>query len=101
MKISELSKKPQLTKITIDAQHIVSKYGEAIDFWVWDRQPLDVFAKLSTQDANSTAVFNIISELILNEDGNPVIVDGAVLPIDVITECMTKIGDLLGKSQGT
>jgi hypothetical protein len=97
MKISQLSKTPTLTKITLDAEHIVTKYGEPIDFWMWDRQPLDVFAKLSTQDASSTAVLDIVSQLILNEEGKPVIVDGAVLPIDVITECMTKVGELLGK----
>jgi hypothetical protein len=97
MKISQLSKKPQLISVTIDSEAIVTKYGEPIEFWMWDRQPLDVFAKLSSIDANNTAVLELINTLILNEDGAPVMTDGAVLPIDIITECMTKIGEVLGK----
>ena len=97
MKISELSKKPQLTKITLSSPSIVERYGDEIEFWMWDRQPLDVFAKLSTGDGADAHVVELISKLILDEDGNNVIKDGHTLPIDVITECMTEIGKILGK----
>ena len=48
MKLSELAVKPKLSKVTITEEHIVEKYGEELDFYIWDRQPLDIFAKLST-----------------------------------------------------
>ena len=46
MKLSELAVKPKLSKVTITEEHIVEKYGEELDFYIWDRQPLDIFAKL-------------------------------------------------------
>lgn len=97
MKISELSKQPQLTKITLSSETVVQKYGDEIEFWMYDRQPLDVFAKLSTGDSADSHVVELISKLILDENGNPVIKDGHTLPIDIVTECMAEIGKVLGK----
>jgi hypothetical protein len=97
MKISELSKKPQLTKVTLSSPKIIERYGDEIEFWMWDRQPLDVFAKLSTGDSADSNIVELISNLILDENGDNVIKDGNVLPIDVVTECMTEIGKVLGK----
>ena len=46
MQLEQLAQEKQLLKLTIDAENIVEKYGEALDFWVWDRQSLDTFAKM-------------------------------------------------------
>lgn len=98
MKLSELAKKPQLVEITIDKKELVEKYGDALTFYMYDRQSLDVFSKLAnaTQD-NIGEYMNILTDIILNEDGNPVMADGHVLPIDVMTEAMSLIGQKLGK----
>ena len=40
MKLSELAKKPQLQKITITDEALVEKYGDELEFFIYDRQPL-------------------------------------------------------------
>ena len=37
------------------------------------------------------------SQFILDEDGNKVMAEGKVLPIDIVTEAVTLIGNMLGK----
>jgi len=98
MKLSELAKKPQLVEITIDKEELVEKYGDALTFYMYDRQSLDVFSKLAnaTQD-NVGEYMNILTDIILKEDGEPVMADEHVLPIDVMTEAMSLIGQKLGK----
>jgi len=49
MRLKELATKPQLTKITIDSAELVEKYGDALTFYMYDRQSLDVFSKLANQ----------------------------------------------------
>ena len=48
MKLSQLAAKPQLIKLSIDDEATVKEHGEAIEFWTWDRQPLDTFMKSLT-----------------------------------------------------
>lgn len=98
MKLSELAKKPQLQKITITKESIVEKYGDELDFYVYDRQPLDIFSKLAdVQEENVGEYMNILKDIIVNEDGNPVMSEELTLPIDVLTEAMRLIGEHLGK----
>jgi len=98
MNLQELAVKPTLTKLTITEAKIVEKYGEALDFYIYDRQPLDTFAKLATITEDNPLEFtDMLVDLILNEQGNPVMADEKILPIDVITEAVKLIGDKLGK----
>lgn len=98
MKLSELASKPQLTKITITKPELVEKYGDEIDFFVYDRQPLDVFTKFAnTKEGDIGTYVDTLVEIILNEEGKPVMADGNVLPMDVMVEAMTLIGNTLGK----
>jgi hypothetical protein len=39
----------------------------------------------------------MLAQLILDAEGNPVMTDDKVLPIDVLTEAVKLIGDTLGK----
>lgn len=98
MKIQDLAAQPKLIEITIDKQELVEKYGEAVTFHFYDRQPLDVFAKLATatQD-NVMEIASVIEKLILNEKGEPVMTDGDILPIDVLMEAINLISTHLGK----
>ena len=98
MKLAELSQKPELIKIDIDNESLVEKYGETLEFFCFDRQPLDIFTKLAnanTADAGSMAM--LFKDLILDEDGTPVMKDDLVLPLDVMIEAITLIGERLGK----
>jgi hypothetical protein len=98
MKLSELAKKPKLIELTISKQELVEKYGDELTFFMYDRQSLDIFTKLAnaTQD-NVGEYMTILKDIIVNEDGQPVMDGEMVLPIDVLTEAMTLIGARLGK----
>ena len=98
MKLAELSKKPELITVTLDKKEIVEKYGDELSFYVFDRQPIDVFAKLATmQESNPLEFTDMLSQLILDADGKPVMTEDKVLPIDVLTEAVKLIGATLGK----
>lgn len=98
MQLSELATKPQLIKVTITEQNVVDKYGDELDFYVWDRQPLDIFAKLSTvTEDNPMQYTDMLKDLILDEHGKPVMSEDKILPLDVLTEAIKLIGDKLGK----
>jgi hypothetical protein len=98
MKLADLAQKPQLTKLTISNPELVEKYGDELEFYMYDRQPLDVFSKManaSTDDLDT--YFSLLTQIILKEDGTPVMSDDHVLPVDVMTEAMKLIGENLGK----
>lgn len=98
MQLDQLAQERKLIKLTITKEDIVEKYGEELDFWVWDRQSLDTFAKMSvvTED-NALQYTDLLTAMILNEQGEPVMKDNKILPIDVITEAIKLVGDTLGK----
>lgn len=98
MKINQLASKPQLVKIVLDDQAIVDEYGEPIEVWTWDRQPLETFMKLAgSQGQDPSAVIDIVKELILDEDGKKVLVDDLMLPTKVLLPLIQKIVETLGK----
>lgn len=98
MQLEQLAVQPQLVKMTISEPKIVEKYGEELEFYIYDRQRLDIFAKMAniTED-NAMQYTNLLTELILNEKGEPVMSEDKILPIDVITEAIKLVGDMLGK----
>ena len=97
MNITELAKAPSLTKISLDDEFITEKYGDAIDFWVWDRQPIDKYVQLAQGDKDVGKVMQIAKEMILDEQGNPVISDEKTLPGDIAFRALTKVIETLGK----
>ena len=98
MELGQLAQKPQLVKLTIDNKDIVEKYGDELEFYMYDRQPLDVFAKLANFDQNDPgSIIHILQTVILNKEGEQVMKDGLQLPMDVVTECIKVAGDTLGK----
>lgn len=98
MKLSDLAKKPQLTKITISDEDIVAEFGEAIEFWTWDRQPMDTFLKLASVDQSNTAsVIEAVRDLVLDENGKPVITGENSLPTKVMMRVITSVVESLGK----
>jgi hypothetical protein len=98
MKLSELAKEPTLIKLTIDKEELVEKYGDELEFFMYDRQSIDVFSKLAeVNEDNIGGYMHILQDIILNEKGHPVITDTEILPMDVLTEAMRLIGERLGK----
>ena len=98
MKLSEIAKKPKLIEVTINDADIVEEFGEALTFWTWDRQPMDVFLKLAAIDQSNTAsVIEAVRELILNEDGSPVLTGEESLTTKVLMSVIVTVVESLGK----
>lgn len=98
MKLSKLAAKPQLIKLELNDEEIVKEFGEPLEFWTWDRQPLDTFMKLANaQGAKMSDIIDVTKNLILDEDGKPVIKGEEMLPTNVLVAAIAKITELLGK----
>ena len=101
MKLQELATKPQLTEITIDKEEIVSKYGDTVNFFILDRLPIDTFTKLATiKQDDIQEMYSVMEDLVLNEKGMPIMTENKILPVDILTECILKVTEDLGKSVG-
>jgi len=99
VKLSQIAKKPQLELVVIDDEDVVKEFGEPLEFHTWDRQPMDVFLKLSSVNPeNQGEIIKVVSELVLDEKGNKVLTDESVIPAWVLILVMNRIVDSLGKS---
>jgi hypothetical protein len=101
MKLTEVASKPQLIKITLDEPEIIEQYNDEIEFWTWDRQPLEKYLALVGQDAsmeNMPALIDFAKDLILDESGAPILKNGEVLPTLVMTLAVNKVVSQMGKS---
>jgi len=98
MKIKELASKPKLVKLTLDEESIVKQFGEAVEVWTWDRQPLDTFMKIARADqSNYAEMVDVLRTLILDEDGEQVIQGDIMIPTNILIASMTAITEMLGK----
>lgn len=98
MKLTQLAAKPQLVKITLDDEDTIKEYGEAVEFWVWDRQPMEKYIKMATLKTDDFAsLVSAVNEMVLDEAGKPVLSDGASLPAGIMTRVVNKVIDTLGK----
>lgn len=98
MKLSQLTAKPQLIEVSIDDEDTLKEFGEAITFYTWDRQPMDVFMKLANATSGDTSsIISIVRTLILDEKGKEVLKDDAMLPTHVLMKAIAKVTELLGK----
>lgn len=98
MKLSQLAAKPQLIKIELNDVEIVEEFGETLEFWSWDRQPLETFMKLANSKENDpTGMIEIVKTLILDENGKEIIAKDTMLPSHVLIRVIAKIVETLGK----
>ena len=98
MKLSEIATKPKLNKIVLDKEEIVATYGAPLEFYIYDRQPLEVFGRLANAEKENFAdVANLMKDLILDEEGKPVMSEDKQLPFEVLVETMAKVSEHLGK----
>jgi len=98
MKLSELAAKPQLQQMTIDDKDIVKEYGDSLTFYVHDRLPIEMYTKLASIKTDDTGqMYNLIKDLILDEEGLPVMTDGNILPMNVMNAAVMKVTETLGK----
>ena len=98
MKLAQLAAKPQLIKLVIEDEATIKEFGEAIEFYTWDRQPLETFMKLANATQNDIPVMiGIIRTLILDEAGKEIIKGDNMLPSHVLLKVISKITETLGK----
>jgi hypothetical protein len=98
MKLSQLTAKPQLIDIHIDDEDTIKEFGEQIEFWTWDRQPMDVFMKLANATSNDpSGIIGIVRTLILDEKGKEILKDDQMLPTHVLMKAIAKVTEILGK----
>ena len=98
MKLTALASKPQLITVVLDDEEVIEQYGEAIEFYTWDKQPLDTYLSLASMDYNDQrAVMSVVKTLILDENGKEIVNDENVLPVAVLLKAITKLTESLGK----
>lgn len=98
MKLSQLKAKPQLVKVLIDDEDIVTEFGDPVEFWTWDRHPMDTFLKLAAVDGKDFAsIFDAVRSLVLDEDGKPILTEGETLPTKIMMRVVQKVVENMGK----
>lgn len=98
MKLTQLAAKPQLIKVELTDEEIVKEYGEALEFHIWDRQPMDKYIRLAQLQAeNFGELVKAVNEMVLDEEGNPILKDDITLPTSVMTKVIGKVVETLGK----
>ena len=98
VKLTSLASKPQLIKITLDYKEIVDKYGDEVEFYILDRQPIEQFIKMATLNPDNVGdIIKIVNDLILDEEGNPAVKEGETLPPDLMMAVVNQVVERLGK----
>jgi len=98
MKLTQLAAKPQLVKIELNDEDVVKEFGEPLEFWIYDRQPMDKFVRLAQmRGEDMSELITAVNEMVLDEEGNPVVKDGLMFPTNVMTKVIGKVVETLGK----
>jgi hypothetical protein len=97
MKLNQLIAKPQLVKMELNDEDTISEYGEAIEWWYWDRQPLEKFFKIAAGDNQGETILATMKEMILDESGEPLLKEGDSLPNKIFLKVVAKMSEVLGK----
>lgn len=98
MKLTQLAAKPQLVKVELVDEDVIKEFGEPLEFWIWDRQPMDKFVRLAQMKADDFGDLIVaVNEMILDEEGNKIIKDDQMLPTNIMTKVIGKVVETLGK----
>lgn len=97
MKLSQLSKSPELIMISLDDEDTVKQYGEPLEFYTLDRQPLDLFTRLAAvNQADTSEMIDLVRHMILDENGKEVIQGDQMIPAPVLIRAISKLVGTLG-----
>jgi hypothetical protein len=98
MNLKDLAAQPKLIKMTLDDEDIIKEYGEPLDFWTWDKQPIDAFLKMANNIGKDQDIIGeTVKRMVLDESGEPIITEGVALPGPVLMKVVNKIVGVLGK----
>lgn len=101
MKLKALASKPVLLHIVLDDEKIIELYDEPIEFWMWDRQDIDVYLKIAQTKEDYNELLRLVKALILDDTGAPMLKENEILPMEVVTPLVAAVVKNLGnlKSQ--
>ena len=92
MKLTQLAAKPQLVKIELNDEDVIKEFGEPLEFWIWDRQSMDKYIRLAQMKGeNMIELIEAVNEMVLDEEGNPIVKDGLVLPTNLMTKVIGRV----------
>jgi hypothetical protein len=98
MDLKQLVAKPQLKLIKLDDDATVKEYGEALEFYIFDRQPVDVFVKMASLRTDEFGeIVKIVNSLILDKDAKPVVSEGMALPQRLYMRVIERVVQELGE----
>lgn len=98
MKLSQIAAKPKLVPFILDDEDTVKEFGEPVEFYSWDRQPLDMFMKLANADQQDmSTMIGLVKTLILDEEGKEIIKGDNMLPSSLLIKVIAKVVETLGK----
>jgi hypothetical protein len=98
MKLTQLSAKPQLVKIELSDEEIIQQFNEPLEFWIWDRQPLDQFIRLAQMKSENLGdLVEVVNSMVLDEEGKRVLEGENMLPTNIMTKVIGKVVETLGK----
>ena len=99
MKLSQIAAAPKLIEVCIDDEDIIKEYEEALTFYTWDRQPMDVFTRMAnlSESSDIAGLLDIVRTLVLDEDGKEILTKESTLPTSVLMKVISKVTEHLGK----
>jgi hypothetical protein len=99
MKLSQIAAKPKLIEVSIDDEEVIKEYAEALTFYTWDRQPMDVFTRMAnlSESNDISGLLDIVRTLVLDEDGKEILTTESTLPTSILMKVIGKVTEHLGK----
>ena len=100
MNLADLTATPKLIKIELNDAALVEKYGEVIDFYIKDRQDIDVYMGLAQLEGQTdiVALSSVVRKIVLDEKGKHILGDGKMLPFDIMMKVIEQSVKHLGNS---
>lgn len=97
MLLSQLAAKPQLIKLSLDDEDVIKEYGEPLEFWIHDRQPIEKYIEMARAGGDDIGeMIKIVNNLVLDEEGGVIAKDGLVFPSKLMIKILNKVVTTLG-----
>lgn len=96
MDLSQLAETPQLLHLQLDSDAIVEKYGEPVEFWMYDRQSIPTYLKLASLEDDTNELIETTKRLVMNKNGKPMLKEDQTLPLDIMMAMVEKVVTELG-----
>jgi|DEB0MinimDraft_3_1074331.scaffolds.fasta_scaffold16234_2 hypothetical protein len=100
MDLSQLAETPKLLKLQLDSDTIIKKYGEPVEFWMYDRQSIPTYIKLSQLENDTNELIDVVQQLVMNEQGKPMLKADQTLPLDIMMAMVERVVTELGNGVG-